>query len=722
MTQEGDASGYITLGQARVLAIQHVRDNRDLYGRRFARRELVWEVLSQEESAEYYDIRLAFRPAGRFRGEPGVVQLSIDKAGNIQLFQTPDEPSDLGWQAGRRPWWLVPAAFVGIVAVVIIIVVAIPRTKGGGTESGIRPAAIHSTTARPEPAAALQQEAAVAPAATLPLAAAEALPATPVPTPVRTATPQAATRVRPFGTLNVGLLNLGTYAGHPGMAANRQIFLNSAFGITESLLMHNTTDGAVEPMLADWSISSDFRRWSFKLREGVQFHKGFGELTSRDVRYSFEQAVNSDRHPRAAFFRDLLLGQNISLEIVDDYTVIWANSNAIPNITVLDVLASPHPALIWIISQQQSKELGTERANNETAATGPWEILESSPSEFWWLRAVEDHWRKTPEFAEMFLWDIPEEATRLAAFQVGQLDTFQMSLNTWPVVSSNQEVEIMRLPNTGQAGLNFYGQSYVGIGTPDQRPGYDPDLPWVSSDPDINSVAWGLARKVRQALSIAIDRELIADKLLQGFGGRPLAMRDWAGREQRLPPGMRWDYDPQLAKELLAEAGYPDGFAITLSPAQRGAPAELEACEAVAAMWQDIGLIVDFQAVPYGTLRPSLIDRTYQGATCHSVPTRMAPALTFGAYLTRTGFNFGVEHPILEEVLPKAMGAISRQEREEYELEIVHFFYENALAGIGLYSYDGLWPLGPKVGPWPDHIRRGDLRLINSLEWAPHRN
>ena len=58
----GESLGYISLDQARVLAMEHARDNRDFYGRRYARRELVWGLISQEESEDYYDIRLAYRP------------------------------------------------------------------------------------------------------------------------------------------------------------------------------------------------------------------------------------------------------------------------------------------------------------------------------------------------------------------------------------------------------------------------------------------------------------------------------------------------------------------------------------------------------------------------------------------------------------------------------------------------------------------------------------
>ena len=109
-TPEGETLGYISLDQARVLAMEHARDNREFYGRRYARRELVWEVVSQEESEDYYDVRLSYRPAGAFRGEPGIEQFTIDKVGPIRLRQVLTQPVE------RRPL-LVPGIVVGVLVV-----------------------------------------------------------------------------------------------------------------------------------------------------------------------------------------------------------------------------------------------------------------------------------------------------------------------------------------------------------------------------------------------------------------------------------------------------------------------------------------------------------------------------------------------------------------------------------------------------------------------------
>jgi hypothetical protein len=92
-TPEGEDLGYVSLDQARVLAVQHSRDNRDYYGPAYARRELVWEVISAEESEDYYDVRLSYRIAGTTRGKPGIEQFTIDKVGAIVLRQILNRPS-----------------------------------------------------------------------------------------------------------------------------------------------------------------------------------------------------------------------------------------------------------------------------------------------------------------------------------------------------------------------------------------------------------------------------------------------------------------------------------------------------------------------------------------------------------------------------------------------------------------------------------------------------
>ena len=106
----GEAVGYISLEQARVLAIEHARDNTDFYGPRYRNRRLVWEAVSADEGEDFYEVRLSYRPAGRFRGTPGVEQFTIDKTGGVRIRQILDEPVSKG-----LPRW--PLALVGLAVV-----------------------------------------------------------------------------------------------------------------------------------------------------------------------------------------------------------------------------------------------------------------------------------------------------------------------------------------------------------------------------------------------------------------------------------------------------------------------------------------------------------------------------------------------------------------------------------------------------------------------------
>ena len=97
-TPEGEALGYIGLDQARVLVLQHARDNRDPYGP-YADRDLIWEVTRADETEDYYEVTLSYRPASGFRGRPGVEQFTIDKTGPIEFRQILSQPRSTFWLA-----------------------------------------------------------------------------------------------------------------------------------------------------------------------------------------------------------------------------------------------------------------------------------------------------------------------------------------------------------------------------------------------------------------------------------------------------------------------------------------------------------------------------------------------------------------------------------------------------------------------------------------------
>ena len=531
---------------------------------------------------------------------------------------------------------------------------------------------------------------------------------------------------QPTGTLTVGQKELGPFMGHPALTGNPQIFVLQTAPIGESILTVSSDLKPIAMLAKSWSVSEDGSTWTFNLNEGVQFHKGYGEMTAEDVIWSMRQfGAQGSKHPRGSNIRGIWENEDGHAKAIDDYTVEVNSGEPWSEVPINEILTSPGGSGTWIISKKQTDELGAEEANGQIAATGPWDLVEFRTGEFWRMEAVQDHWRKTPHFAELIFREIPEESSRIAGFQTGNLDTTLIAFDSLPLIREVEGAEIMQLPGGGESALTFYGQYYVGIGTENQQPGYDPDLPWVSADPDLNSDEWARAAKVRNALSIAIDRQGIVDTLLQGFGS-PAVLWDFGQYEETwLPPEMRWEYNPERAKELLAEAGYPDGFNITLTPSLRGAPVEVEACEAIATMWADIGVDVKFQRLPYTTLRPSLIARNYQGSTCHAGGIRLEPGQGFSGMLSKlnhqAGWNRGVEHPWLDEKVAEHMAQVDTAKRRVLGVEIATFMFDNALTGVGLYNFDVVWPVGPNIQPWAEGVRCRDLRNINGYEYIKPR-
>ena len=528
-----------------------------------------------------------------------------------------------------------------------------------------------------------------------------------------------AMNAEPSGTINYGVPETGIFEGHPRFISSPRVqYAAVTFGESMFAIKRDLTPG---PMLAtEWSISEDFLTWTIKVREDVQFHKGYGQMTMEDVAWSYKEFHEGALLARATIIGNFWLGNKVgSQEIIDEFT-IKLNTGVpwVPEVAY-EMMRHLGGTSTSITSKKQSEALGAEAADKDIAATGPWEIKEFSSGNFWRFEAVQDHWRQTPFFNELVLWTIPEESARVAGFQTGNLDIFQMSFDSIPTVEAVEGASIVAWPNAGQVGLNIYGQTY-GVdkeGNPYEK--LDCTNAWVSCDEDTDSVEWANAVKVKKAMAISIDRQTIVDTLLSGFGA-PLVLRDWMGHESKADPRWVHEYDPEAAKQLLVDAGYPEGFQITLTPAIRGAPAEVEACEAVAQYWEEIGIDVKIQNVPYATIRPSLITRQYQGVTCHTVGPRLTPVIGASNYVSQSTFSYGSEHPWMQENITDALQEVDPVKLAQKEREVYGWFYDNVMA-FGLYTFDGIWPVGPKLDPDWTPFSFSETRLPNSFEYIKHK-
>ena len=558
-----------------------------------------------------------------------------------------------------------------------------------------------------------EDEATAVPATAVPATAVPAAAATPIPIPTPSFTPTPAAPAGPTGTLTVGLTDLGpTYSCDPKTSGTK---MNLYQGFAHESLLNVDSSNTLIPLLAkNWSVSSDNLIWTLELQQGVTFSKGFGQFTAQDVISSINRgAEEGSVMARAAEIRGAWQNEDGFVEISDDNFTIRVHTGG-PQVFFTGPISKPWAG--WVMSKNQADEQGWEATGRDCAGTGPWEIVEHRAQEFYRFTAVEDHWRKTPEFAELILRHIPEESTRLAGFQTGQLDIVQVNIESLPAVENVAGTIVMEVPAAGGIQFGMYGNWYTET---DKHPAWDPTLPWVSPNTDVNSPEWETARKVREAITIAIDRQAIVDELLRGKG-EASTLWAWMGMENRLPPGVKWSYDPVRAKQLLNEAGYPNGFDAEIMVYSSGITADTDACEAIGGMLQLIGIDITIRRAGRDAAIPPIVGREFNQFSCHGTNTRIEPGDIQRLYDSSIGFSAGFDHPTTDVLIRAARSSFDIDERFRLYGEVAKFIFGNSLQA-GVYTASTIWPLGPRVGNFLEHQTRGEARMISALEYAPHR-
>ncbi len=309
----------------------------------------------------------------------------------------------------------------------------------------------------------------------------------------------------------------------------------------------------LEPDLAEkWSVSPDGLVYTFQLRRGVQFHKGFGELTAEDVAFSYQRQMSD---PQMSF-REAL--QNVkSVEAVDRYTVRFTLKER--DAPFMWTVASYRPGLI--VSKKAVEQLGGTFTRSPVG-TGAFEFVELTPTGEVVLKAHDAYFRGKPAVRQITFVHVGDENTAAAALRRGDLQIIQTRGNPEVVRLLRQD------PNVRTARvIELYNLFQVQFG-PNFKPVQDV--------------------RVRRALAHAIDRRAIA-AALPGLDEMAMVMRppELFGGSSDVPT---YPYDPNRARQLLREAGYPSGFPITFMIQKR--EPETTVAEILAAQWQAVGLDV----------------------------------------------------------------------------------------------------------------------------------
>ncbi|RNB82394.1 glutathione ABC transporter substrate-binding protein [Brevibacillus fluminis] len=313
-----------------------------------------------------------------------------------------------------------------------------------------------------------------------------------------------------------------------------------------------------KPLLATEWKQLDDRTWEFKLRQGVTFHDGT-PFTAAAVKKTIGRVLDpAVASPRANLFKMIQ-----EVKVVDDYTVQFILSS--PFSPLLSILASHEGS---IISPAAIEKYGKELARNPVG-TGPWTFTSWTPGQEIVLARNDNYWGQKVKVKQVVFKVVPEDATRIAMLETGEAQIAE----PLPVT------EIERVQASSSMNLyrsEAFGTEFIGFNT--KKKPFD----------DV---------RVRQAISHAIQTDAIISGVFNQVGTKVYSTMGSKvfGANTSLKG---YDYDPNKAKQLLAEAGYPNGFKTTLWTGDR--KERINTAEVVQSQLKGIGIDVDVKVLEYG--------------------------------------------------------------------------------------------------------------------------
>lgn len=279
-------------------------------------------------------------------------------------------------------------------------------------------------------------------------------------------------------------------------------------------------DGTEVPMLAtEYSVSDDGLTWTFKLRDGVTFQNG-DPLKASDVVYSLDRCASSP------YFQESVESIDSS-EATDDSTVVLHLKY--PFSPLLGKLAN-----VGIVSEAFTEANVNEEGSLGTNAcgTGAYTVSEVIPDVSVTLEAYPGYWGGEAPIKTLHFEQIVDDSTAVTAFEAGEIDLMTIPSSNWEEIASNDAYNTAAVPSNHVVYLIFN----------------------VEAAPFDNQL-------VRQAIAYAVNRQDIIDMVANGLAtpATSIATSYMFGFTE---DHVTYDYDPEKAKELLAEAGYPDGLDI----------------------------------------------------------------------------------------------------------------------------------------------------------------
>src|ERR1700730_5429991 len=435
--------------------------------------------------------------------------------------------------------------------------------------------------------------------------------------------------------------------------------------ITPFMVLYALHDAIVKPMpgqpmapsLAEsLTASEDGLTYDFVLRQGAMFHNG-DPVTADDVKFSFERYRGTSH--------DLMKDRVAAVETPDARHIRFKLKQPWPDFLTFYATAS---GAGWIVPKKYVEKVGNEGFKKSPVGAGPYKFVSFTPGIELVFEAFDQYWRKPPSVKRLVFKVIPEETTRLAALKGGEGE-IAFSLRGELAEELQKTPGLTLKPAVIQGVFNIY--------FPDQ---WDPKSPWHDE-------------RVRRAASLAIDREGINQAVTLGYSlvtGNPI-VADTSEVFWQPPPPL---YDPDKARQVLAEAGFPRGldageYYCDSSYANVG--------EAVLDNLQAVGIRLKLRPIERAAFIKGYAEKTFKNVI-QSGPAPFGNAATrFEAYVVKGGpFVYG-SYPDIDALYQQQTVELDHKKREAMLHKMQQLVYERTI-------FAPIWQLafingvGPRVG------------------------
>lgn len=418
-----------------------------------------------------------------------------------------------------------------------------------------------------------------------------------------------------LGLLSLGLQNNAMIDAGPAM---------------ETLFRY--VSGVAQPWLIEsWDVSDDGLEYTFKCREGIQFHDGT-PFNAEAVRWNLQLGIDGGNTAVSI----------TSMEVIGDYELKLVIPES--NLHFVDKLATS--LMGYMYSPSAYEENGEEWAMKNPIGTGPYKFVSWEPNVLIEYEKNEDYWQEgLPYLDGVRIKYIEDNVALQTSFATGEIDMIH-----GPSVDIYKEIMTLE-PNA----VLERGETPTGI-----------DYYWYqASNPDspFSDV------RVRQAFAHAIDREAIANDLLEGFGVQTTNQASYEGSRYFNADVTGYPYDPERAKELLAEAGYPDGFSTTISTRNTGNWPIVD--EAAQAYLSSVGINVSIEFLEGAAFNEKMYegwDNGIFGNPFSFAPDEFGRQLERASRRTIDGFGYKVSNWPEEyfDLMEQARGASDLEEAANY--------------------------------------------------------